>query len=189
MPRPSTRELRRTDYACCASALCRARGFQRSKLSTAGQRIFVGGGFSHDKINIGAQRLPLAVIFPRAFDLLLPHFGVLLCAKRLHKYYGFSGVVIPNEVRDLSSPSTPPRNLLLTDLLGQRQISCEEPNFSCDDRCNAPIIRRKGSALLFLVAPSKDFRRSSKEVVSCRPPGGLSAAGTDLFFRSPNIRS
>jgi hypothetical protein len=58
-------------------------------------------------------------------------------------------------VRDLSSPSTPPRNLLLTDLLRQRQMSCEEPNFSCDDRCNAPIIRRKGSALLFLVAHPK----------------------------------
>jgi hypothetical protein len=29
-------------------------------------------------------------------------------------------------------------------------MNCEEPNFSSDDRCNAPVIRRKGSALLFL---------------------------------------
>jgi hypothetical protein len=47
---------------------------------------------------------------------------------------------------------SPPPNPLLTDLPRQRQMNCEEPNFSCDDRCNAPIIRRKGSALLFLIA-------------------------------------
>ena len=50
---------------------------------------------------------------------------------------------------------TPLRNPLLTDLPQQRQINCEEPNFSCDDRCNAPIIRRKGSALLFPLAIQK----------------------------------
>jgi hypothetical protein len=39
---------------------------------------------------------------------------------------------------------------LLTIRTLPRRINCEEPNFSSDDRCNAPVIRRKGSALLFL---------------------------------------
>src|SRR5580692_1953464 len=37
---------------------------------------------------------------------------------------------------------------LLTIFRGARQSKCEEPNSSCDDRCNAPIIRRECSALL-----------------------------------------
>ena len=45
-----------------------------------------------------------------------------------------------------------PRDTLLTLPPPQRQSICEEPNSSCDDRCNAPIIRRKRSALLFLQA-------------------------------------
>lgn len=62
--------------------------------------------------------------------------------------------VIPTGTRDRSWSfiviHTAVRNPLLTDPPRHRQMYCEEPNFSCDDRCNAPIIRRKGSALLFL---------------------------------------
>ncbi len=41
---------------------------------------------------------------------------------------------------------------LLTISNPSRRSLCEEPNSSCDDRCNAPVIRRLSSALLFFAA-------------------------------------
>jgi hypothetical protein len=71
---------------------------------------------------------------------------------------GLPAVFIPKRSEGSLRAFRTLRYPLLTDPLRQRPMNCEEPNFSCDDRCNAPIIRRKGSALLLLVAnPNQTF--------------------------------
>src|ERR1700735_1048879 len=64
----------------------------------------------------------------------------------------YSSKLIQSLVRDLFDfccETLAFQNCALLTIRGiRRRTNCEGPNFSGDDRCNAPIIRKKSSALL-----------------------------------------
>src|SRR5271156_5211408 len=66
--------------------------------------------------------------------------------RRLRLSCTAGGTVTPGKTTGCSRQRS---KALLTIFHGLRRTECEEPNSSCDDRCNAPIIRRECSALLF----------------------------------------
>src|SRR5271156_1576412 len=71
--------------------------------------------------------------------------------RRLRLSCTAGGTVTPGKTTGCSRQRS---KALLTIFHGLRRSKCEEPNSSCDDRCNAPIIRRECSALLFFCSLS-----------------------------------